>query len=116
MALQLVAMIFFIFILIQQYAAADVCLTGLPPNYQTFPAKDKLDILWDKVLATQYSYSYLPKTYDANALNLTLQNVPQFLAISFTHLGDEQPPGRTRLNAGVFGVVAKVTFKTYKNT
>lgn len=101
---------------VHRSSSTNTCVTDFPPNYQTFPAKDKLDILWDKVLASQYSFNYLPTTFDASVLNLTLQTVPEFLAISFTHLEDEQPPGRTRLNAMVFGVVAKITFRTYKNT
>ena len=116
MPIKVIPIIFFSLTLSQQNAAADVCLTGLPPNYQIFPAKDKLNILWDKVLATQYSYNNLPKTYDPNSFNLTLQWSPEFQAVSFTHVDDEQPPGRTRMNAAVFAVVAKVTFKTYKNT
>lgn len=97
-------------------ASVTSCLAVLPASYTSLSATEKQAILWNQVLDTQYSWDRLPNTFDPKQYNLTLQETGEFLAISFMHTGDEQPPGRSRMDAAHFGIVGKITFKTYKNS
>ncbi|OQV15806.1 hypothetical protein BV898_10058 [Hypsibius exemplaris] len=88
----------------------------LPTNYVTLTAEEKQALQWNQVLATRYNLNELPSTFPQPTDNLTLLGMPEYLAQTFIHTGDEMPAGRSRMTISPFAVVCKMEYRTFKNS
>ena len=93
-----------------------MCWAALPDNYQSLSALDKQQVQWNQILATKYSESQLPNTYPPPNTNGTELYNASFLLPTFTWYGDEMPDNRRRSFISPYATVAKVVFRTTKNT
>ncbi|OWA51457.1 hypothetical protein BV898_15938 [Hypsibius exemplaris] len=83
----------------------------LPCGYTTWSARAKQDFLWRRVSEKPYTPQTLPQTGPSSKELEQLVNTT-FLALVFTHRGDETIVGRKKL-VHPFGVVAKVRLEMF---
>lgn len=81
-------------------------MTSLPANYQSMSGEQKLQLLWQRISASPYRPGQLPVRVPGNLARRKLFSVG-YNRKSFEHVGDEMPPGRTKL-VHRFGTVALV--------
>ncbi|OQV22686.1 hypothetical protein BV898_03515 [Hypsibius exemplaris] len=93
-----------------------VAAAVLPDDYNTLTVREKQALQWNQVLATRYNLTDLPTAFPQPTDNVTHLFVPEYLAQSFLHTGDEMPGTRRRILICPFGVVCKVQFRTFKNS
>ncbi|OQV11483.1 Protein PTHB1 [Hypsibius exemplaris] len=86
----------------------------LPENYISLPGKAKQEILWAHASAKPYPIGQAPTT-SPSALNMTKLMNPDYLAVSFTWMGDEMPRRRIRV-VHTFGSVCKVDLLIFPNS
>ncbi|WP_428261190.1 hypothetical protein [Haliangium sp.] len=81
-------------------------MSSLPENYQSLPAVEKLELLWQRVGAAPYPADALPTKPPGGFARRKVFTVRHNRG-SFEHIGDEMPPGRAKL-VHAFGAVAVV--------